>query len=84
MIECDSCKDWFHGSCVGVSRQQGRKLEKQKKEWKCPNCLTKEGKSFENFKISEIYFLFGIQEKNFGIQKLFLNSVYSFWKSFIV
>uniref|UniRef100_L7LWU4 Uncharacterized protein n=1 Tax=Rhipicephalus pulchellus TaxID=72859 RepID=L7LWU4_RHIPC len=38
MIECDRCKDWFHGTCVGVTRQQGRLLEKENKEWVCPKC----------------------------------------------
>ncbi|XP_035215232.1 death-inducer obliterator 1-like, partial [Stegodyphus dumicola] len=42
MIQCDACEDWFHGSCVNVTRQLGRQLEKLKKEWKCPNCQQKE------------------------------------------
>ncbi|GIY23436.1 PHD finger protein 3 [Caerostris extrusa] len=29
MIQCDKCKDWFHGSCVGVTKQYGRQ-EKEK------------------------------------------------------
>ncbi|XP_055929009.1 uncharacterized protein LOC129960026 [Argiope bruennichi] len=41
MIQCDKCEDWFHGSCVGVTKQYGRQLEKQKKEWNCPNCCSK-------------------------------------------
>ncbi|CAL1288413.1 unnamed protein product [Larinioides sclopetarius] len=41
MIQCDKCEDWFHGSCVGVTKQYGRQLEKQKKEWNCPNCRLK-------------------------------------------
>ncbi|KFM62672.1 PHD finger protein 3, partial [Stegodyphus mimosarum] len=42
MIQCDACEDWFHGSCVNVTRQLGRQLEKLNKEWKCPNCQQKE------------------------------------------
>lgn len=41
MIMCDHCEDWFHGNCVGISWQKGRKLEKLKKEWICPNCEKK-------------------------------------------
>ena len=22
MIECDSCKEWFHGQCIGLSEDQ--------------------------------------------------------------
>lgn len=39
MIQCDHCEEWFHGNCVGVSQQQGRHLEKSKKEWWCPRCI---------------------------------------------
>ncbi|KAG8193339.1 hypothetical protein JTE90_022969 [Oedothorax gibbosus] len=38
MIQCDKCEDWFHGSCVGVTKLMGRQLEKLKKEWWCRNC----------------------------------------------
>ncbi|GAB6018665.1 Death-inducer obliterator 1, variant 2 [Chamberlinius hualienensis] len=38
MIGCDKCKDWFHGSCVGVTRKQGREWEKSGKEWICKKC----------------------------------------------
>nr|XP_006825994.1 PREDICTED: lysine-specific demethylase 7A-like [Saccoglossus kowalevskii] len=34
MIECDICKDWFHGSCVGVSEHQSKDVE----EYHCPLC----------------------------------------------
>ncbi|XP_067118170.1 PHD finger protein 3 isoform X2 [Centruroides vittatus] len=46
MIQCDHCEDWFHGNCVGVTQQQGRQLEKSKKEWWCPRCI--EGKNEES------------------------------------
>ncbi|CAN7998759.1 unnamed protein product [Ixodes hexagonus] len=38
MIQCDKCEDWFHGTCVGVTRQQGRLWEKENREWVCPKC----------------------------------------------
>ncbi|EEC02039.1 hypothetical protein IscW_ISCW000551 [Ixodes scapularis] len=38
MIQCDKCEDWFHGTCVGVTRQQGRLWEKENREWMCPKC----------------------------------------------
>ena len=27
MIECDCCKEWFHGDCIGLSKVVGSKLE---------------------------------------------------------
>ncbi|XP_038054514.1 histone lysine demethylase PHF8-like isoform X2 [Patiria miniata] len=39
MIECDSCQDWFHGSCVGVREDQSADIE----EYHCPNCELKTG-----------------------------------------
>ncbi|XP_022250009.1 PHD finger protein 3-like isoform X2 [Limulus polyphemus] len=38
MIGCDGCEEWFHGSCVGITRQKGRKMEKDRKEWLCSKC----------------------------------------------
>jgi hypothetical protein len=34
MIECDKCKDWFHGSCVGIEEHQSADIE----SYHCPNC----------------------------------------------
>ncbi|GFR17190.1 PHD finger protein 3 [Trichonephila clavata] len=45
MIQCDKCEEWFHGSCVGVTKLYGRQLEEQKKEWICPVCRMK-GETF--------------------------------------
>lgn len=42
MICCDSCLDWFHGKCVGITKQQGKEMEEAGQDWKCPQCL--EGK----------------------------------------
>ncbi|XP_070559225.1 histone lysine demethylase PHF8-like isoform X2 [Ptychodera flava] len=34
MIECDICKDWFHGSCIGISEHQAHDVE----VYHCPIC----------------------------------------------
>lgn len=26
MIGCDNCSEWFHGDCVGISKQVGSKV----------------------------------------------------------
>ncbi|XP_071487363.1 histone lysine demethylase PHF8-like [Diadema antillarum] len=39
MIECDVCKDWFHGSCVGIREDQSDDIE----EFHCPNCAIVHG-----------------------------------------
>ncbi|XP_077368807.1 uncharacterized protein LOC144013606 isoform X1 [Festucalex cinctus] len=36
MISCDSCQEYFHGDCVGVSESEGCK------EYICPPCTTKQ------------------------------------------
>ncbi|KAF7664396.1 hypothetical protein LDENG_00178390 [Lucifuga dentata] len=41
MICCDSCQEWFHGDCVGVSETEGCKMEKKSQEYICPPCTTK-------------------------------------------
>ncbi|XP_069678239.1 death-inducer obliterator 1 isoform X2 [Periplaneta americana] len=50
MICCDSCEDWFHGKCVGVTKSIGQQMEENGLEWCCPNCTKKkeaEGKEKE-------------------------------------
>jgi len=34
MIACDVCNNWFHGQCVGVSRDQSSSISK----YVCPLC----------------------------------------------
>ncbi|XP_072176982.1 uncharacterized protein [Diadema setosum] len=34
MIQCDYCAEWYHGSCVGVTPQEGEAMNK----YKCPPC----------------------------------------------
>ena len=38
MIACDTCSEWFHGSCVGVSTKKGKEIEDNGYEWTCPKC----------------------------------------------
>ncbi|BFZ11396.1 hypothetical protein BsWGS_14435 [Bradybaena similaris] len=38
MICCDKCEEWFHGSCVGVSRTRGKEMEDNEEEYICPFC----------------------------------------------
>ena len=33
-IGCDRCQDWFHGSCVGITKSEADKLD----TYICPNC----------------------------------------------
>lgn len=41
MIECDACKDWFHGSCVGVEEHHAVDIDL----YHCPNCAVLHGSS---------------------------------------
>ncbi|XP_041833292.1 LOW QUALITY PROTEIN: lysine-specific demethylase 7A [Melanotaenia boesemani] len=41
MIECDICKDWFHGSCVQVEEHHAVDID----VYHCPNCDVKNGPS---------------------------------------
>ncbi|XP_028305373.1 lysine-specific demethylase 7A [Gouania willdenowi] len=41
MIECDICKDWFHGSCVQVEEHQAVDID----VYHCPNCDVAHGPS---------------------------------------
>ncbi|KAK3911689.1 Lysine-specific demethylase 7A [Frankliniella fusca] len=34
MIECSTCLEWYHGSCVGVTKKNSQGLLKQ--DWHCP------------------------------------------------
>ncbi|TMS00993.1 CXXC-type zinc finger protein 1 [Larimichthys crocea] len=34
MIGCDSCTEWFHGSCIGVSEKAAKSI----RVWYCPSC----------------------------------------------
>ena len=47
MICCDTCEDWFHGNCVGITVAQGKRMEREGKDYVCPLCLEKEQKTKE-------------------------------------
>lgn len=40
MIACDSCEEWFHGDCVGVSKYAAKKVG----SYTCPRCKEKQDK----------------------------------------
>ncbi|XP_034663988.1 uncharacterized protein LOC117898576 isoform X3 [Drosophila subobscura] len=42
MICCDLCEDWFHGTCVGVTKSMGIEMEQKSIMWKCPKCVKKQ------------------------------------------
>lgn len=41
MICCDTCEDWFHGKCVGITKSLGEQMEARGIEWNCPPCKKK-------------------------------------------
>lgn len=41
MICCDTCEDWFHGKCVGITKALGEQMESRGIEWNCPPCRKK-------------------------------------------
>ena len=38
MICCDSCEEWYHGDCVGISLERGRQMEKASEDYTCAKC----------------------------------------------
>lgn len=39
MICCDKCEDWFHGTCVNITKAMGLEMESKGVEWTCPKCI---------------------------------------------
>ena len=39
MISCDTCGEWYHGSCIGVTRKMAQNLDKRKQPWECFKCI---------------------------------------------
>ncbi|KAL7727010.1 hypothetical protein ACLKA6_010053 [Drosophila palustris] len=42
MICCDLCEDWYHGTCVSVTKAMGLEMEQKGVDWKCPKCVKKQ------------------------------------------
>ncbi|KNC31839.1 hypothetical protein FF38_12420 [Lucilia cuprina] len=42
MICCDVCEDWFHGTCVSITKAMGLEMEQKGIDWTCPKCLKKQ------------------------------------------
>ncbi|OWF35955.1 PHD finger protein 3-like [Mizuhopecten yessoensis] len=38
MICCDKCEDWFHGSCVNMTKARNKEMEQNKEQYICPVC----------------------------------------------
>ena len=41
MICCDQCGEWYHGSCVGVTKNEGKKIAASNQQWMCSVCVEK-------------------------------------------
>nr|XP_048686855.1 lysine-specific demethylase 7A isoform X4 [Caretta caretta] len=50
MIECDICKDWFHGSCVKVEEHHAVDIDL----YHCPNCAVLHGPSLSGDKVIDV------------------------------
>jgi len=54
MICCDTCLDWFHGKCVGVTKSMGKEMEEAGKDWRCPKCKESEAQAKTEAKTKEL------------------------------
>ena len=41
MYQCDSCPEWYHGDCVGMTKELNQKMEQEGKKFICLKCQTK-------------------------------------------
>jgi hypothetical protein len=53
MICCDTCEEWFHGKCVGVTKAQGKAMELKNILWVCPPCKKKDTEKRKSDKAAE-------------------------------
>ncbi|OAF64908.1 hypothetical protein A3Q56_07381 [Intoshia linei] len=52
MVECDSCKDWFHGECVKIVKRKVKKVERKESRVKRQVRVPQKFDSYEMEKIS--------------------------------
>ncbi len=52
MICCDQCEEWYHGSCVGISVSQGKRMEREGNDYTCPICMEKDRQVREQRELS--------------------------------
>merc|ERR1712008_167925 len=44
MICCDACSYWYHGTCIGITKKNGKEMEKAGQDWTCQKCADKDEK----------------------------------------
>ena len=54
MICCDTCLDWYHGKCVGITKKMGKDMESEGNEWRCPKCKKNEQEAREEKQKQEL------------------------------
>lgn len=69
MICCDKCEEWFHGKCVGITRQIGRAMEERQSQWHCPECEKKQQPSIKVRIFLLLVFCFDFKIKHFFCSK---------------
>ncbi|XP_052085444.1 PHD finger protein 3-like isoform X3 [Mytilus californianus] len=42
MICCDKCENWYHGKCIGITRERGKEMADKEEEYICDGCKEKE------------------------------------------
>ncbi|XP_076083410.1 uncharacterized protein LOC143054323 isoform X4 [Mytilus galloprovincialis] len=42
MICCDRCENWYHGKCIGITRERGKEMADKEEEYICDGCKEKE------------------------------------------
>ncbi|CAC5394258.1 Death-inducer obliterator 1 [Mytilus coruscus] len=42
MICCDKCENWYHGKCIGITRERGKEMADKEEEYICDGCKEKD------------------------------------------